>query len=152
MNNKKLTIQLNDTYFIDNINYIVLEEINDTNENTYKKYIYEINFDKTKYIFNGFYKENYLVVTIDSYNTSLNTQIEHKNVFLFNVNWIIKNEQYYIDIPNNTVKLNDCYVLPIRKNILQNFYIQNYFKINKVKKIDCFIKKYILYIIKEYVN
>ena len=152
MNNKKLTIQLNDSYFIDNINYIVLEEINDTNENTYKKYKYEINFDKTKYIFNGFYKENYLVVTIDSYNTFLDTHIEHKNVFLFNVNWIIKNEQYYIDIPNNTVKLNDCYILPIRKNILQNFYIQNYFKINKVKKIDCFIKKNILYIIKEYVN
>jgi len=156
MLNNKINIQLNDSYFIDNINNIILEEcinINNSIDNIeYQKYIYEVNNDKSKYIFNGFYKEGFLIVTIDSFNTFLDTHIEHKNVFLFKVNWILKNNIFLVDIPNNTVKISESYILPIRKNILQNFYIQNYFKTNKINKIESHIKKNILYIIKEYVN
>ena len=56
----------------------------------------------------------------------------------------MKQDYFYLDIQNEIVKKDDCYILNIRKDLFENYnsyYIQNYLKTNKVNKHTCYVYK-----------
>ena len=132
-------------YIIDNIKYIIMEENNniEINQNTHKNYIYTKRNGYITYTFNGFFKEDFFVITIDSYHELLQTNIEHKDVILLKLKWFLK-EYWYLDIPKDILQKDDCYILNIRKDLFENYnsyYLQNYLKTNKINKHICHVYK-----------
>jgi hypothetical protein len=124
------------------------------NNYSHKNYIYKKKCGQITYIFNGFFKDDYFVISIDSYNELLMTEIEHKDIIILKLNWVIKNDckndckndykndskndskiYWELDIPNKKNKIDECYILPIRKDLFENYntsFIQNYLITNKV--------------------
>ena len=118
------TINNNITYYDNShISYVAIEQKN----------------DKT-YTFNGFYKDNLLIISIDIYDELLKINIEHKDILLIKINWVLKKMDenqsvWIIDIPI-WKKINiEYFILPIRKNIFsdQSLNIEDYIKINNLK-------------------
>lgn len=141
----KFYIYFND-YIIDSIKYIIMEENHniEINNNTHKNYIYIKKNGYITYTFNGFFKEDFFVITIDSYHELLQTNIEHKDVILLDLKWYLKQDYFYLDIQNEIVKKDDCYILNIRKDLFENYnsyYLQNYLKTNKINKHTCYLYK-----------
>jgi hypothetical protein len=138
-------------YIIENIKIICFEENNNIEINNYshKNYIYKKKCGLITYIFNGFFKDDYFVISIDSYHELLMTEIEHKDIIILKLNWVIKNNAkndakiyWELNIPNKKNKIDECYILPIRKNLFENYnthFIQNYLITNKVIKTNCYI-------------
>lgn len=57
---------------------------------SHKNYIYIEKIGNLRYSFHGFYKDDYFVIVIDSYDEELNINIEHKEVIIFKVPWVLK--------------------------------------------------------------
>jgi hypothetical protein len=134
-------------YIIENIKILCFEENNNIEINNYchKNYIYKKKCGLITYIFNGFFKDNYFVISIDSYHELLMTDIEHKDIIILKLNWVIKNDNnihWVLNIPNKKNKIDECYILPIRKDLFENYnthFIENYLITNKVNKNICYI-------------
>jgi hypothetical protein len=165
--NKPFYKNFDTLYFIKNNNIVYYD-------NSHTNYIYTIktkdnepnnnlnieNNNEIEYTFYGFFKDDFFVIIFDSYNKSLNTNIEHKQVVLIKLKWILNTNEYFetdiykeVDLSTNSDEYNntdnkkkslweidssinykniDAFVLNIRKKILKDNFI----------KIDDFIKIY----------
>jgi hypothetical protein len=117
-------------YFIPNTDIIYYD-------NSHLNYIYKekSNDDNIEYTFHGFFKDNYFVIILDSFNENLQINVENKQIALINLEWVLKriNEEKSIWIIDNT-KINNlstsAYLLNIRKKILStNIDINDYIKV-----------------------
>ena len=50
--------------------------------NSHKNYIYTEKVNNLLYTFHGFYKDNYFIIVINSYDEILNITIEHREVII----------------------------------------------------------------------
>jgi hypothetical protein len=113
-------------------------------DNSHMNYIYTYKIDNIEYTFNGFFKDDYFVITLDSYDIELLVNIEIKYVLLLKLDWkkIYFNDKniYILDIKDN--KNLDTYILNIRKklNTLTNISIDDYLRFNNYEIISSTIK------------
>ena len=103
-------------------------------------YIYTQTQQNITYIFHGFFKDNYFVIAIDSFNEDLQTKIEHKELIIIKALWtqkkIAKDKSLWIlDIQPFTTEKKEFFILPIRKKILNNP--------NNIMTIDEYLKIYL---------
>ena len=72
------------------ISFIINKDI-DIDNYCHVNYISHKIVDNIKYTFNGFFKDNYFVIMIDSRDEKLDIDIEHKEVIIVEVDWVLKN-------------------------------------------------------------
>ena len=105
-------------YFSENNNFVHLKFNNyffkefkeiyfsaDENTKYYDKnhlnYISSVDISNLTYTFYGFFKDNYFVIVINSFDNQLQINIEHKEVVIMKINWIEKNKgDGNVDIAN----------------------------------------------------
>jgi hypothetical protein len=127
---------------IRNINFNINKNINYENM-SYIQYIYEVNKNKIIYTFNGFYRDGYLIITIDSYDEYTQVNLEHKEVIIIKLNWkliVDDNRKEYYHLSDIQRKINKYAILDIRRNKLlneKNITIDDYlsilpYKVNQV--------------------
>ena len=80
---KKIFKHFNKIFFVENENITYFNH-------SHKNYIYTEKINNLTYTFHGFYKDEYFVIVIDSYDEELDINIEHKEVILFKVPWTLK--------------------------------------------------------------
>ena len=104
--------------------------------------------DDIKYTFNGFFKDNYFVIMIDSKDEKLDINIEHKEVIIIEADWVLKdvsenNYLWILNIEGTLYSKKKCYILPIRKSFFTNIgiNISDYLNINNVKIKNCIFYK-----------
>jgi len=130
--NKFFFKNFNEIFFIENNNI-------DYYDNSHMNYIYTYKIDNIEYIFNGYYKDDYFVITIDSYDIELMVNIEIKYVILLKLNWkkIFFNEKniFVVDIKNKEIY--DTFIINIRKkmNSLINISLDDYLRFNNYEII-----------------
>ena len=97
-------------------------------------------FSNLTYTFYGFFKDNYFVIVINSFDNQLQINIEHKEVVIMKINWIEKNISedksiWILDIPSWKKESLDYFLLDNRNKIFDNscIDIDNYLKINNYK-------------------
>jgi len=105
---------------IRNIHFNINKNISYENM-SYIQYIYEVNKNKIIYTFNGYYRDGYLIITIDSYDQYTQVNIEHKEVIIIKLNWkLIVNDNEYYHISDIQKKRNKYSILDIRRHKLVN--------------------------------
>ena len=126
-------------YFTPNIDIIYYD-------NSHLNYIYKEKLNGIEYTFYGFFKDNFFVIVLDSFNESLEINIENKEIALINFDWILKkiSEEKSIWIIDNS-KINNlnsvAYLLNIRKKILNsNIDINDHIKIVEYLTVNINIK------------
>jgi len=132
---KKIFKGFTQLYFIPNKQTIYYD-------NTHLNYIYEENINNINYTFHGFFKDNYFVIIIDSYNNDIDINIEHKEVILIKLDWIIDinyNEKKLLILDKSFIKkLNtSALILPIRNKLFlnNNIIIDDYIKLYEYNKL-----------------
>ena len=125
------------------ISFIINKDI-DIDNYCHVNYISHKIVDNIKYTFNGFFKDNYFVIMIDSRDEKLDINIEHKEVIIVEVDWVLKNvnENNYLwilNIEGTICSRKKSYILPIRKSFFTNFGVNigDYLKINDAKIKNC---------------
>jgi hypothetical protein len=131
--NKPFYKKFNELIFTENHNIIYFD-------GSHMNYIYVYNEDNIEYTFNGFFKDDFFTIILDSYNKDLNINIENKFVILIKLSWskiFIKDKEIYI-IDNINNLFTHSFVLNIRKKInnLINISLDNYLKISNYTIID----------------
>jgi hypothetical protein len=103
---------------------------------THMNYIYKVIDNDIEYTFNGFFKDDYLVVIFDSYNKQLNINIENKNVILIKLDWVLKkvfdeNFVWIIDTKKFINYNTNVMILPVRNKLFDNtnFNIHDFIRI-----------------------
>lgn len=126
-------------YFTPNIDVIYYD-------NSHLNYIYKEKSNDIEYTFFGFFKDNFFVIIIDSYNEKLQINIENKQIALLNLEWVLKkiSEEKSIWVIDNS-KINNLnsfvYLLNIRKKILNsNIDINDHIKLVEYSMININIK------------
>jgi hypothetical protein len=125
-------------YFFKNFDEIFLSFNKNTiyyNE-THMNYIYKVIDNEIEYTFNGFFKDDYLVIIFDSFNKNLNINIENKNVILIKLDWVLKkvfdeNFVWIIDTKKFINYNTNAMILPIRNKLFDNtnFNIHDFIRI-----------------------
>jgi hypothetical protein len=127
---KKIFKHFNKIFFVEdeNITYF---------NHSHKNYIYTEKIGNLIYTFHGFYKDDHFVIVIDSYDEELDINIEHKEVILLKVQWILKevkndiqnmqereeeNNKFIWSIDGELEKKYETYyfILPIRSKLLNS--------------------------------
>ena len=115
-------------------------------DNSHLNYIYKEKLNDIEYIFYGFFKDNFFVIILDSFNEKLQTNIENKQIVLINLEWTLKkiSEDKSIWIIDNS-KINNlnstACTLNIRKKILNsNIDINDYIKLVEYEIININLK------------
>lgn len=128
-------------FFRENINIIYYE-------GSHMNYIYILNDDDIEYTFNGFYRDNYFVIIIDSYDKNLQVNIESKYVILLKLEWkkyIFKEkEMFMVDTSKlQNLKINS-FILNIRKKLFDviNISLDDYLRIKNSSIIECYLNNY----------
>lgn len=110
-------------------------------DNSHLNYIYLEKIDNINYTFYGFYKDDFLVIILNSYDQELNTTIDHKFIILLKLIWTTKkiddNKSIYIIDKNKLINYKtDAIILPIRNKFFQesNISIENQIRIIDYKK------------------
>ena len=147
-NNNYLNIYFKENFFKDfnEINFVANESIS-YYDNNHLNYIFSSEKDEIKYTFNGFFKDNFLVITVNSYNEKLETSKNHKEVFLFKFKWILKKisenlSLWIIDIPPYKQISTEYFVLKNRQNLFEEtiISIDDLLKINNYTVNSCEVK------------
>ena len=89
----------------------------------YLNYYYEEKYNEEIIKFDTLFKDNYLIILIDIFNTQLKTSIYEKNIILIKLDWEltkIKNDLYLWQIVNQKHKVYKFFNLPIRKDLEEN--------------------------------
>lgn len=115
-------------------------------DNNHINYIYKINEDNIEYIFNGFFKDNYFVITFSAFNKEYNIKLENDNIIIIKLEWILKkiSENTSLWVINDLQFINyksDCLILPIN-NILfstNNINLEDYLKLYDNTRIELLI-------------
>ena len=112
-------------------------------DNSHLNYIYTEEIDNIKYTFYAFYKDEFLVIILNSYDIELNTTIEHKFIILLKLVWNVKkmddNKSIYVIDKNKLINYKtDAIILPIRNKFFEesNISIENQIRIIDFKKIN----------------
>lgn len=132
---KKIFKDITQLYFIPNKQTIYYD-------NSHLNYIYEENINNINYKFHGFFKDNYFVIIIDSYNNDIDVNIEHKEVILIKLNWTIDinyNEKKLLILDKSFIKKLNTFalILPIRNKLFinNNIIIDDYIKLYEYNNI-----------------
>ena len=105
-------------------------------DNSHLNYIYKERVDNIIYTFNGYYKDEFLIIIINSYDENLKVNIDHKHVIILKVPWLLNKNRFEIDIHEFNKFKTKCYVLPIRNKLLDDININDYIKIYDYKCIE----------------
>lgn len=130
--NKPFYKKINNIFFLPNRNIIYYD-------NSHLNYIYTELIDDIEYTFYGFFKDDYFVIIFDSYK--LDTNINHKQVILIKLDWVLKKypeKSIWILDKSKLKNLNyESIILPLRNSFFdkENISIENYIKIINYKKI-----------------
>jgi len=97
-------------------------------EGSHKNYIYNEKINNLLYTFHGFYKDDYFIIAINSYDVLLDVTIEHREVVILKVEWILReiiiNQEkkfvWNIDLANINKTHTNYFILPIRKKLLNS--------------------------------
>jgi hypothetical protein len=130
---KNIISEFNEIYFKINENIFYYD-------NSHINYIAIEEKDNIIYTFYGFFKDNLFLIAIDTYDETLKINIEHKDIFIINLEWTLKKieenkSMWVIDIPI-WKKINfEYYTLPIRKYIFKNtsLTIEDYLRLYNIK-------------------
>lgn len=123
---------------IRSINFNINKNIH-YNNISYIQYIYQINKNNIIYTFNGFYRDGYLIVIIDSYDELTKVNIEHKEVVILKLNWKLildKSDNEYNHISDIQQKRSKYTIINIRRDKLlneKNITIDDYLSITPYK-------------------
>ena len=125
---------IQDLYFLPIIDHNILEF-------SYQKYIYKYNYDEYTYIFNGYFRDNYFLITLDIYNINLNNSIFNKNIILIDLSWELNNNNIYTLKINNQINTK-CIVTSLRKelNTCNNFSLDELLNIKNNYNLKCSVK------------
>jgi hypothetical protein len=127
-----------DDYFFKNFDEIYLSPNKNIiyYDNSHMNYIYKIIEDDIEYTFNGFFKDDFLIITLDSYNKKININIENKNIILIKLDWILKKmlDESYVWMIDTKKFINystNVFILPIRNKLfhINNININDYLRI-----------------------
>jgi hypothetical protein len=115
-------------------------------DNSHLNYIYKYSENNIEYTFNGFFKDNYFVITFDSFNKDINLNISNKNIIIIKLEWILKkvSENQSLWIINDKQFINyrcDSLILPINNKLFsdQNINLEDYLKISDNTKKEIII-------------
>ena len=105
-------------------------------DNSHLNYIYKYSDNNIEYTFNGFFKDNYFVITFDLFNKELNVNISNKNIIIIKLEWVLKkvSENQSLWIINDKQFINykcDALILPINNKLFSDHTInlEDYLKI-----------------------
>ena len=132
---KNIFKDIKELYFIPNKKTIYYD-------NSHLNYIYEENINNINYTCHGFFKDNYFIIIIDSYNNDIDVNIAHKKVILIKLNWTIDinyNEKKLLILDKSSIKKLNTFalILPIRNKLFinNNIIIDDYIKLYECNKI-----------------
>jgi hypothetical protein len=110
-------------------------------DNSHLNYIYTQKIDNIKYTFYGFYKDDFFVIIMNSFNEELNITIENKFIILLKLLWTLKkiddSKSIYVIDKNKLIKYKtEAIILPLRNKFFNesNINIENQIKIIEYKK------------------
>ena len=103
-------------------------------DNSHKNYIYKETINENgndiNYIFYGFFKDDFFVIIFDSFNSKLNTNVEHKFIILIKLKWVLNNDSNDSNLKSlweldtsEIYKNKEAFILNIRKKLLNEKYI-----------------------------
>ena len=127
-----------DDYFFKNFDEIYLSPNKNIiyYDNSHMNYIYKIIEDDIEYTFNSFFKDDFLIITLDSYNKKININIENKNIILIKLDWVLKkmldeNHIWMIDTKKFINYNTNVFILPIRNKLfdINNISMDDYLRI-----------------------
>jgi hypothetical protein len=133
-------------YFTPNSNLIYYD-------NSHLNYVYKHIENDNIYTFNGFFKDNYFVITLDIFNKNMDYNVNNKNLLIIKLEWILKkiSDNQSLWVINDTQFINyksDTIILPINDKLTvnSNINLEDYLKvvdsirreiiINTVESID----------------
>jgi len=115
-------------------------------DNNHINYIYRINEDNIEYVFNGFFKDNYFVITFSAFNKEYNVKLENDNIIIIKLEWILKkiSENISLWVINDLQFINyksDCLILPINNKLFSenNINLDDYLKLYDNTRIELLI-------------
>lgn len=138
LNNKIIKIYFKKKAIYKNIDTIFLTPNKDLvyYDNSHLNYIYKYVENNIEYTFNGFFKDNYFVITFDAFNKDINVNIHNKNIIIIKLEWILKkvSETQSLWIINDEQFINyrcDCLILPINNKLFSDntINIDDYLKV-----------------------
>lgn len=133
--NKPFFHNIYDLYFLPiNKNYI---------EYSYKNYEYKYQIDNKICIFNGSFRDNYFLITLDVYDIYHDNSIYNKNLVLIQLDWELNSKNIYVLKINEYEKINKDYIfINLRKELNNNntFSIDELLDIKDYNKHKCTIK------------
>jgi len=105
-------------------------------DNSHLNYIYKYTENNIEYTFNGFFKDNYLVIMFNAFNKEINVNIHNKNIIIIKLKWVLKkvSENQSLWIINDEQFINykcDCLILPINNKLFSDntINIDDYLKV-----------------------
>ena len=96
---KYIHITLNKPFLLD-IYDLYFSPINNNVEYSYRNYEYILILNEKKYIFNGSFRDNYFLITLDIYDIIIDNSIYHKDIILINLIWELDSNNI------NSIKIN----------------------------------------------
>jgi hypothetical protein len=105
-------------------------------DNSHLNYIYKYVENNIEYTFNGFFKDNYFIITFDACNKEINVNIHNKNIIIIKLEWILKkvSDTQSLWIINDEQFINyncDSIILPINNKLFSDntINIDDYLKV-----------------------
>ena len=138
LNNKIIKIYFKKKPIYKNIDTIFLTPNKDLvyYDNSHLNYIYKYAENNIEYTFNGFFKDNYFVITFDALNKEINVNIHNKNIIIIKLEWVLKkvSENQSLWIINDEQFINyrcDSLILPINNKLFsdQTINLDDYLKV-----------------------
>jgi len=139
---KYIHITLNKPFLLD-IYDLYFSPINNNVEYSYRNYEYILILNEKKYIFNGSFRDNYFLITLDIYDIIIDNSIYHKDIILINLIWELDSNNINSIKINLNEKINLNYiVIPLRKELNKNhtFSIDELLNIKEYNKYNCKIR------------
>jgi hypothetical protein len=138
LNNKIIKIYFKKKPIYKNIDTIFLTPNKDLvyYDNSHLNYIYKLVENNIEYTFNGFFKDNYFVITFNAFNKEMNVNIHNNNIIIIKLEWVLKkvSENQSLWIINDEQFINyrsDALILPINNKLFTNntINIDDYLKV-----------------------
>ena len=113
-------------------------------DSCYMNYIYNTKINNKSITIHGFFKDDFLVIIINSFDENLLVNIDCKEVILIKLEWkntYINKKDIHINVIKNNKNLNtEAYLLSIRNKLFKNnINLNDYLKICEYKIIDAII-------------
>ncbi len=104
-------------------------------DNSHLNYIYKYVENDICYTFNGFFKDNYFIITLDIFNKNINLTLNNKNIIVIKLEWVLKkvsdnqslwiiNDQQFVNYKSDSILLPISYELISNNNINLDDYLK----------------------------